>query len=38
VDVLLAGTILCDGDQLRVTAELVHALTGTLVGSYIYSD
>ena len=34
VDMLLAGTILCDGDQLRVSAELVHAPTGTLVGSY----
>jgi DNA-binding winged helix-turn-helix (wHTH) protein/tetratricopeptide (TPR) repeat protein len=34
VDMLLAGTILCDGDQLRVSAELVQAPTGTLVGSY----
>ena len=25
VDMLLAGTILCDGDQLRVSAELVQA-------------
>jgi len=35
VDMLLTGTILCDGDELRVTAELVHAPTGTLVGSYV---
>jgi DNA-binding winged helix-turn-helix (wHTH) protein/tetratricopeptide (TPR) repeat protein len=35
VDMLLTGTILCDGDQLRVTAELVHAPTGTLTGSYV---
>jgi eukaryotic-like serine/threonine-protein kinase len=34
VDMLLSGTILCHGDQLRVTAEMVHAPTGTLVGSY----
>ena len=35
VDLLLAGTILCDGDQIRVTAELVQAPTGTLIASYI---
>jgi len=35
VDMLLAGTILCDGDQLRVSAELIHAPTGTLVGSHV---
>jgi DNA-binding winged helix-turn-helix (wHTH) protein/tetratricopeptide (TPR) repeat protein len=35
VDMLLAGTILCDGDELRVTAEVIHAPTGTLVGSYV---
>ena len=32
---MLAGTILGDGGQLRVTAELVHAPSGTLVGSYV---
>jgi tetratricopeptide (TPR) repeat protein len=32
---LLAGTILCDGDELRVSAELIHAPSGTLVGSYV---
>ncbi len=32
---LLAGTILCDGDQLRVSAELIHAPTGTVVGSHV---
>jgi len=35
VDMLLAGTILCDGDELRVSAELIHASSGTLVGSYV---
>ncbi len=35
VDMLLAGTIQCDGDELRVTAEVIHAPTGTLVGSYV---
>ena len=35
VDLLLAGTILCDGEQVRVTAELVQAPTGTLIASYI---
>jgi len=35
VDMLLAGRILCEGDQLRVSAELVQAPTGTLVGSYV---
>ena len=35
VDLLLAGTIVCDGGQLRVSAELVQAPTGTLLASYI---
>ena len=35
VDMLLAGSILCEGDQLRVSAELVQAPTGTLIGSYM---
>jgi TolB-like protein len=35
VDMLLTGSILSDGDRLRVTTELVQAPTGTLVGSYI---
>jgi len=35
VDLLLARTILCDGDQVRVSAELVQAPTGTLIASYI---
>jgi DNA-binding winged helix-turn-helix (wHTH) protein/tetratricopeptide (TPR) repeat protein len=35
VDMLLAGSILCDGDRLRVSAELMQAPTGTLVGSYV---
>jgi eukaryotic-like serine/threonine-protein kinase len=35
VDMLLAGSILCDGDRLRVTAELVEAPSGTLLGSYV---
>jgi tetratricopeptide (TPR) repeat protein len=35
VDLLLAGTILADGDQVRVTAELVQAPTGTLIASYL---
>jgi eukaryotic-like serine/threonine-protein kinase len=35
VDMLLAGAILCEGDQARVTAELIHAPSGTLVGSYV---
>jgi DNA-binding winged helix-turn-helix (wHTH) protein/tetratricopeptide (TPR) repeat protein len=35
VDMVLAGTILCEGDQVRVTAELIHAPSGTLVGSYV---
>jgi DNA-binding winged helix-turn-helix (wHTH) protein/tetratricopeptide (TPR) repeat protein len=34
VDLLLAGTILCDGRQLRVTAELVQTPAGTLLGSF----
>jgi DNA-binding winged helix-turn-helix (wHTH) protein/tetratricopeptide (TPR) repeat protein len=34
VDLLLAGTILCDGDILRVNAELVQAPTATLLASY----
>jgi DNA-binding winged helix-turn-helix (wHTH) protein/tetratricopeptide (TPR) repeat protein len=36
VDMLLAGTILCHGDELRVSAEVIHAPTGTLVGSYVW--
>ena len=32
---LLTGSMLLDGDRLRVTAELVQAPTGTLVGSYV---
>ena len=35
VDMLLTGTILCEGDQVRVSAELIHAPSGTLVGSYV---
>jgi len=35
VDMLLAGTILCSGDQLRITAELIHAPAATLVGSFV---
>jgi eukaryotic-like serine/threonine-protein kinase len=35
VDMVLAGTILCEGDQVRVSAELIHAPSGTLVGSYV---
>src|SRR5664280_2410070 len=35
VDMLLTGTILCEGDQARVSAELIHAPSGTLVGSYV---
>ena len=35
VDMLLAGSILCDGDRLRVSAELMQGPTGTLVGSYV---
>ncbi len=35
VDILLAGSILCEGDRLRVSAELVQAPTGTMVGSYV---
>ena len=35
VDMLLTGSILSDGDRLRVTTELVQAPTGTLVGSYV---
>jgi len=34
VDMLLAGTILCEGEQLQITAEITHAPSGTLVGSY----
>src|ERR1019366_644828 len=33
VDMVLAGTVLCEGDQVRVSAELIHAPCGTLVGS-----
>jgi len=35
VDMLLTGTILCEGGELRVSAELVEAPSGTLVGSYV---
>ena len=35
VDMVLAGTVLCEGDQVRVNAELIHAPSGTLVGSYV---
>jgi DNA-binding winged helix-turn-helix (wHTH) protein/tetratricopeptide (TPR) repeat protein len=35
VDMVLAGTVLCEGDQVRVSAELIHAPCGTLVGSYV---
>ena len=35
VDMVLAGTILCEGDQIHVSAELIHAQSGTLVGSYV---
>ena len=35
VDMVLAGTILCESDQVRVSAELIHAPSGTLVGSYV---
>jgi DNA-binding winged helix-turn-helix (wHTH) protein/tetratricopeptide (TPR) repeat protein len=34
VDLLLTGTILCAEQQLRVTAELVQAPSGTLLGSF----
>lgn len=36
VDLLLTGTILCEGGELRVTAELVNAPTGTLLASYVF--
>ena len=35
VDMVLVGTVLCEGDQVRVSAELIHAPSGTLVGSYV---
>lgn len=35
VDMVLAGSILCDGDRLRVTGELVEAPSGTLLGSFM---
>src|SRR5581483_8487229 len=35
VDIVLAGSILSDGNTLRVTAEIIQAPTGTLVGSYV---
>src|SRR5450631_3921686 len=35
VDMVLAGTLLCEGEQVRVSAELIHAPSGTLVGSYV---
>uniref|UniRef100_Q01WH4 Transcriptional regulator, CadC n=1 Tax=Solibacter usitatus (strain Ellin6076) TaxID=234267 RepID=Q01WH4_SOLUE len=34
VDLVLAGTILCEHDQVRVNTELVQAPTGTLLFSY----
>jgi eukaryotic-like serine/threonine-protein kinase len=34
VDMVLAGTILCEGEQVRVSTELIQAPSGTLVGSY----
>ena len=34
VDLVLTGTILCDADQLRVSAELVQVPAGTLIASY----
>ena len=34
IDMLLAGKIVCDGDELQISAELVHAPSGTLIGSY----
>ena len=38
VDLLLAGTILCDGDKLRVNAELVQAPTARLLASLFPPD
>jgi eukaryotic-like serine/threonine-protein kinase len=35
VDMLLTGTILCESGQALVSAELIHAPSGTLVGSYV---
>ena len=35
VDMVLAGTVLCESDQVRVSAELIHAPSGTLLGSYV---
>lgn len=35
VDMLLTGSILCEGDHLRVSAELIQAATATVVGSYV---
>lgn len=35
VDMLLAGRILCEGDQLRVSAELVDAPADELIGSFV---
>ena len=35
VDLLLAGTIVCGDDELRINAELVQAPTGTLLASYV---
>ncbi len=35
VDMLLTGTILCERDEVRVSAELIHAPSGTMVGSYV---
>jgi hypothetical protein len=36
VDMMLAGTVLSDGGHVRVSAELIHAPTGTQVGSYAF--
>ncbi|MGJ5820993.1 winged helix-turn-helix domain-containing protein [Paludibaculum fermentans] len=35
VDMVLAGSILCETEQVRVTGELIHAPSGTVVGSYV---
>ena len=35
MDLLLAGTIVCGDNELRINAELVQAPTGTLLASYV---
>ncbi len=35
VDMVLTGTILCEGNEVRVSAELIQAPSGTLVGAYV---